>query len=614
MHVSLKYLFVFLLFVVFIQHASLAQRNPEGFRELVVTDVIEIPVDTFSIQYVMNRSAAFFYSTDSLTRAKLGYTYWIRLDFDEAKKTLSKSDTIFLATGALFRAAETVIFFQGSTLQSIKVDYTSTVPYSSTSIAALTTPMPVSMLIEGRYLYMKLRFFRAIPNLKGLAFRYHTSSGELVNQNFISIRNVQVQIPVFILIGIAGLLAIFNLILFLFTRERQYVLYILFLLFQVVYYSRGSSIFNYFLFQDRHFISFTVTEMAQVAANLSYVLFVKYFLETKKLLPVLDKVLIGISVLLILFIVVDTTLIVSNPFLEYQLQIMDSQRYFMAAFAILGVVYLLTKASGKLRYFVIGGTVAYAGGALTTMFGGRLEYMIIGSVIENIIFAIGLSYKIRLITVEKMKFERETSHVKMSALRAQMNPHFIFNSLNSIQHLITKSDKVNALKYLSKFSTLLRQILESSIHVNIPLKNEIELLKIYIELESMRFDHSFKYHIKVDDSLDVDNLELPILLLQPYVENAINHGLLPKQDGVKELHISFSDQEKFVTCVIQDTGIGRKASVEKKQNLKSTRPSRGLELSQQRLKLMSQNHALNELITITDSDAGTTIEIKIPKT
>jgi LytS/YehU family sensor histidine kinase len=311
--------------------------------------------------------------------------------------------------------------------------------------------------------------------------------------------------------------------------------------------------------------------------------------------------------------VVDTTLIVSNPFFEYQLQIMDAQRYFMAAFAVLGVVYLMKKATGHLRYFVIGGTVAYAGGALATMFGGRLEYMIIGSVIENVIFAIGLSYKIRVITVEKLKFERETSQVKMSALRAQMNPHFIFNSLNSIQHLITKGDRVNALKYLTKFSTLLRQILESSIHVNIPLKNEIELLKIYLELESMRFDNSFTYHITVGNTLDVDNLELPILLLQPYVENSITHGLLPKQDGVKELHISFTDHENFVKCIIRDTGIGRQASTERKKNLKANRPSRGIELSQQRLKLMNQNHTLDDLIIIVDSDAGTTVEIKIPK-
>ena len=614
MSLSIKYPLFFFLFIVLIPYSSSAQRNPEGLREIVATTVFETPGDTISLHHVMTNGDRLFRSTNSLSQAQLGFTYWFRLDFSEAKKTLSESDTIFLATGNLFRAAEAMIFFRDSARQSIKVDYTSEVLSSSTSISSLTTPMLVSTLIEGRYLYLKLRFFRAIPNLKGLVFRYNTSSGELVNQNFIGIRNVQGQIPVFILIGIAGLLAIFNLILFFFTKERQYILYILFLIFQVIYYSRGSSIFSYFLFQDRHFISFTVTEMAQVAANLSYVLFVKYFLDTKTLLPLLNKVLITISVLLVLFIGIDTFLVINNPFSEYQLQIMNGQRYFMAVFAILGVVYLLTKATGKLRYFVVGGTVAYAGGALTTMFGGRLEYMIIGSVVENIIFAIGLSYKIRLITVEKMRFERESSQIKMSALRAQMNPHFIFNSLNSIQHLISKSDRVNALKYLTKFSTLLRQILESSIHVNIPLKNEIELLKIYLELESMRFDHSFQYNITVGNTLDVDNLELPIMLLQPYVENAINHGLLPKQNGVKELYISFSDQENFVKCVIQDTGIGRKASLERKNNLKNNRPSRGLELSQQRLKLMNQNIALHDLITIIDSDEGTTVEIKIPKT
>jgi LytS/YehU family sensor histidine kinase len=195
-----------------------------------------------------------------------------------------------------------------------------------------------------------------------------------------------------------------------------------------------------------------------------------------------------------------------------------------------------------------------------------------------------------------------------------MNPHFIFNSLNSIQHLISKSDKVNALKYLTKFSTLLRQVLENSIHVNIPLKNEIELLKIYLELESMRFDHSFKYNITVGNTLDVDNLELPILLLQPYVENAIAHGLLPKQEGARDLNISFTDHTHFVMCVIQDTGIGREASMERKKSLKISRPSRGLELSQQRLRLMNEQLHLDDLINIIDSDSGTTVEIKIPKT
>jgi hypothetical protein len=608
MHAPQKYLIAFLACVVSIPFLSHAQRIPEGLRKKVATQVFETQADSFSIEYIKAHKETLFYSTHSLSQAKLGVTYWFQLDFENEKHILKGADSIYLATGTLFRAD---IFLQNSMLH---VDYTSPLHYSRNGPSALTIPIGINQLVEGRFLYMKAKFFRGSPVLKDFAFPYNTPSGEVVNQNFISIGNVERQVPVFILAGIAGLLAIFNLILFLFTRERQYVLYIFFLIFQVIYYSRGSTIFSYFLFQDRHFVSFTVTEMAQVAANLSYILFVKYFLDTRALLPALDKVLIVTATVLLVFIGVDTIHIISNPFSEYQIHIMNAQRYVMAAFAILGVVYLAWKASGNLRYFVIGGTIAYAGGALTTMFAGRLEFMIIGSVIENIVFAIGLSYKLRLITIEKMKIERETNHVKMSALRAQMNPHFIFNSLNSIQHLISKSDKVNALKYLTKFSTLLRQILESSIHVNIPLKNEIELLKIYLDLESMRFDHSFQYQITVDDSLDVHNLELPILLLQPYVENAINHGLLPKPDGDKKLTISFTDHSHFVQCVIQDTGIGRQASIERKKNLKITRPSRGLALSQQRLKLMNEDGRLNDMITILDSENGTTVEIKIPKT
>ncbi|HEU5291550.1 MAG TPA: histidine kinase [Cyclobacteriaceae bacterium] len=598
MHVNLKYPLAFLLWVLVIPYSLWAQQSPQGFRSVVITDVLETPVDTFSIEYVSARQETLFHSTNSLSNAKIGLTYWFRLDFYNEKENLTNSDTIFLATGTLFRAE---IFLKDSVLRSIHVDYTSPVHYSKAGPSSLTIPIAVSSLIDGRFLYMKIRFFRGTPLLKNFAFSYNTESGEVVNRNFVSIRSVESQVPVFVLIGIAGLLAILNLILFLFTRERQYLYYIFFLIFQVIYYSRGSSLVSYFLFHDKHFVSFTVTEMAQVAANLSYVLFVRYFLETRNTLPLLDKILLAVSVALMLFIGVDTVVLISNPFFDQQLQVMNAQRYFMAAFALLGVIYLMIKATGNLRYFVMGGTIAYAGGALTTMFGGRLEYMIIGSAVENVIFAIGLSYKIRSITVEKMKFERETSQVKMSALRAQINPHFIFNSLNSIQHLISKSDKVNALKYLTKFSTLLRQMLENSLHVNIPLKNEIELLRIYLELESMRFDGSFQYQITVNNTLDVDNLELPILLLQPYVENAINHGLLPKRDGVKELHISFTDHDHYVRCAIKDTGIGRQASAEMKKGLKVTRPSRGLELSQQRLRLMNRDLNLDDLITIIDS-------------
>src|SRR5688572_6874030 len=227
MHVTLKYLFAFLSCFLLFPCSLHAQGSPQGFRSVVATSVFEAPMDTFSIAYVTTYRETLFHSTNTLTNATIGLTYWFQLDFNNEKENLATSDTIFLATGTLFRAE---IFLKDSALRSIHVDYTSPAHYSKGGPSSLTIPIAVSSLIDGRFLYVKIRFFRGTPVLKNFAFRYNTESGEVVNQNFVSIRSVESQVPVFVLIGIAGLLAILNLILFLFTRERQYLYYIFFLI------------------------------------------------------------------------------------------------------------------------------------------------------------------------------------------------------------------------------------------------------------------------------------------------------------------------------------------------------------------------------------------------
>jgi hypothetical protein len=588
-----------------------AQHTLEGYRAPVTTFVFESENDTLSIATIIRQHTGLFYSTESLGTANQGHAYWFRLDFREALQKFPDQDTLFLITGLLDRAE---VFYGQEALQSRQLDYTGKgLTYPRNELTSVTVPIAVNALLEDRYVFIKILYNRGSPNLKGFGFYYNTPLAEYVHQNFVRPSFIKNQIPIFILIGIASLLLIFNLLLFRTNKERQYLYYSAFLLFQVMYYSRSSPVVSQFLFGEHYSLKFLLTEIAQVGANVSYVLFVKHFLETRKNLPLLNKVLNGVAIGLGLFILVDTVLLVNNPFFLYQSHLMYAQRYIMGAFAIVGVVYLLIKAKGNLRFFIIGGTTCYAGGALATMFLLELNYMLLGSALENIIFALGLSYKIKAINREKLTLEQEANQVRLSALRAQMNPHFIFNSLNSIQHLISKNDKASALKYLTKFSTLLRQILESSLHVNIPIKDEIELLRIYIELELLRFDHAFHYSIDVDDKLDVYNLEVPILLLQPYVENAIGHGLLPKQEGRKELTISFADHDTFVKCVIHDTGIGRLAAMERRQNSKNARPSRGMELTRQRIRLISKEFSLDELLTIEDSSEGTTVTIKIPK-
>lgn len=608
--ILLRYPGILVLCILFSRAAIVAQPFPEGYHMPVHTDAWVLTADTATIETVLRDHPKLFASTDLLGTASPHQTYWFRLDFHDQEDKINESDTLFLVTGLLTKME--LYVSDSSTIRSIRVDYTSRRNYRG-KISALTVPVARRTLIGGRYVFVRIPFVRGYPNFRGLQFRYNTEAGDLVEQNFISVTRVASQVPVFILLGIASLLFIFNILLYYSGRERQYLFYGAFLLFQVTYYTRGSPVLSDFIFGDNYRLWYLSTELSQVAANLGYLLFVKYFLETRNTLPTLDRVIRGVAAALMAFIVIDLVLLLADPFFRYQSYLMFGQRYFMAGFALWGVIYLLLKGRGYLPFFIVAGTIAYVGGALATMFSQELNYMVTGSSLETIIFALGLSYKIRQMNREKLRLEQEANQVRLSALRAQMNPHFIFNSLNSIQHLITRNDKINALRYLTRFSTLLRQVLESSISVNIPVIREIELLKIYLELEAFRFDQSFKYSIEVDDGLDVHNVEVPILLLQPYVENAITHGLLPRQEGEKELFILFEERDDYILCTIRDTGIGRAAAMERKRNINGNRPSRGIELSRQRLELVSRKSGIENLITYIDSGQGTTVEIRIPK-
>ena len=211
----------------------------------------------------------------------------------------------------------------------------------------------------------------------------------------------------------------------------------------------------------------------------------------------------------------------------------------------------------------------------------------------------------------------KTAELEMQALRAQMNPHFIFNSLNSINRFILQNNKAQASEYLTKFSRLVRLILQNSQASLIPLESELESLKLYLELEAVRFDHHFEFKITTDDELDTDIIKVPPLIIQPYAENAIWHGLMHKEEK-GHLDIELFQQVDTLCCRITDDGIGRKKAAELKSKSASTHKSMGMQITASRIQMLQQKKQLDASIKITDlvladgSAGGTEVMLKIP--
>jgi PAS domain S-box-containing protein len=206
---------------------------------------------------------------------------------------------------------------------------------------------------------------------------------------------------------------------------------------------------------------------------------------------------------------------------------------------------------------------------------------------------VGASIYTRDITEQKKKTEelseanKKIGELKLTALRSVMNPHFIFNALNSIQYFIAKNDRQNAISYLSTFSKLIRGVLTHSVNDKISIADELDLLKHYINLEMVRFENKFDFSLVIDPTLDLENIEIPSLLIQPYVENAILHGLYSKQEkGL--LKISVQSDGDRVLFSVEDDGIGRAAAQELRAKNFPKHNSMGTELTEERLRLINE--------------------------
>jgi two-component system LytT family sensor kinase len=227
---------------------------------------------------------------------------------------------------------------------------------------------------------------------------------------------------------------------------------------------------------------------------------------------------------------------------------------------------------------------------------------------------------------EKKKKEAEllrlqATQLQLKALRAQMNPHFMYNALNAIQHYITSNEVKNAAKYLAKFAKLMRQSLEYSEMEIISLEKELEFLEDYLTINAkLRFEDRLKFEIQVDDEIEEDILGVPTMIIQPYVENAIEHGLRTRRNGM--ISVSFRPlTEDSLLCVVEDNGIGREAAqkVREKDVALENQRSWGTSITRRRLEILNQEKDASWYVNIidlkdpeTNEPAGTRVEVRIP--
>ncbi len=234
-------------------------------------------------------------------------------------------------------------------------------------------------------------------------------------------------------------------------------------------------------------------------------------------------------------------------------------------------------------------------------------------------FLVVLRWRIRVVerrAEARNEINQKMAELELRALQAQMNPHFVFNALQAIQDFIFNKDELVANQYLVKFSRLMRLFLESSKESYISLNDELDLLRLYIELEKMRFEDQFEYQIEVDPSLLEESIEIPSMILQPFVENAINHGLRYKE-GPGKLQLKIQPQGEQLLCQIIDDGVGREKANELRKRSYKSHKSRGSQLVEERrriLEIVDQSPIDIFIEDLKDSNGvgrGTKVSIKI---
>lgn len=480
------------------------------------------------------------------------------------------------------------------------------------------------------------------------------------------------------LIGVISILIALGWLVYFQSGEKSFMYYGIFALLVMAYLiiKTPFDIYNPKLirlfYESRYY---PLSYFIQICFYLTYFHFFINFLELDTKLPNFTKKLKLTTQLVFL---------ISTLVLIYCITTVDRDLFFnFFTFIALPFILIMAfiayfkafKTKGILKYFIVGGSIFYTAFSLKAMYMTLhpsdkgmppITYFFIGLLFENIAFSLGLSFKVkswyenmifqlkenvrirknqydilenevkakekeilemtRIAEQARIKkvesdFNNEIRRLQLDLLKNQMNPHFIFNALTSIKVFLIDNDKKKAVFYLNKFSKLIRKMLDSYRVDSYSLDEEFEILKLYLAIENIRFNSEIEISFDVDEKLNLKSIYIPPLLLQPFVENAIWHGLMNKTTGTKQLDIKIysAPDTKTVFMEITDNGVGRKYSTESKLKRTLQKTSYGLKLVQERLDIFNIQNNFNYKFRIIDLfdenslSAGTKVFISFEK-
>lgn len=360
----------------------------------------------------------------------------------------------------------------------------------------------------------------------------------------------------------------------------------------------------------------------------SYILFSRELLQTQKQLVKWDKLLtLAVKILLVLCF----TLVFLNYTVGFKTQrviffftvpifFIFNMVSFVKFLKIEGIYVRLFVTFSFVFYVLL--MITYAGFLIPALglYFSKLEidpmmFFYIGGVVQIVMIAAIIGFRIKELEESRINSEiqlskqtSETSELRMMALQSQMNPHFLFNSLNSINNFVIKSQVEKASDYITKFSKLIREILKNSSRNTIPLSEELSNLKIYVLLENIRIDGGFSYEVTIDPTINPEYINVPPLFLQPYVENAIWHGLTHIQ-GEKKIELNISKINNQLKFEITDNGIGLKKSLEQAEIKRDDRKGFATKATDVRIRTLFENEEVT--IDIEDISTQTTTGTKV---